>query len=51
MTKIESKDQLIDFIKSGEKNPANFKIGTEHEKFVFNLSNNRPVKYLSLIHI
>ena len=45
MTKIESKDQLIDFIKSGEKNPANFKIGTEHEKFVFNLSNNRPVKY------
>ena len=45
MTKIESKDQLIEFIRSGEKNPANFKIGTEHEKFVFNLSNNKPVKY------
>ena len=45
MVKIESKDQLVEFIKGGEKDPANFKIGTEHEKFVFNLSNNKPVKY------
>ena len=45
MDKIESKNQLIDFISSGEKKIENFKIGTEHEKFAFKLSDKKPVFY------
>ena len=37
MDRIESKEQLIEFIKSGEKKPNQFKIGTEHEKFAFDI--------------
>ena len=45
MEKIESKNQLIDFISSGEKIIKNFKIGTEHEKFAFKLKDKKPVFY------
>ena len=45
MDKIESKNQLIDFISSGEKKIENFKIGTEHEKFAFKLNDKKPVLY------
>ena len=34
---ITSKAQLIDYIAAGEKPPAQWRIGTEHEKFVFDL--------------
>ena len=45
MEKIESKNQLIDFISSGEKIIKDFKIGTEHEKFAFKLKDKKPVFY------
>ena len=45
MDKIESKNQLIDFISSGEKRIEDFKIGTEHEKFAFKLNDKKPVFY------
>ena len=32
---IESRDQLIAHFASGEKPPARWRIGTEHEKFVY----------------
>ena len=51
MERIESKDQLISYIAEGEKKPSDFKIGTEHEKFPFRIDGNKPVSYLSLIHI
>jgi glutamate--cysteine ligase len=42
---IESKDQLIAAIGAGEKPRASWRIGTEHEKFVFTLDGHRPVPY------
>ena len=45
MTKIESKSQLIDILNSGEKNLSDFRIGTEHEKFGFNLQSKKPIYY------
>ena len=45
MTKIESKSQLIDNLNSGEKNLSDYRIGTEHEKFVFNLQSKKPIYY------
>ena len=45
MQRIESKDELIEAISKGEKSPLDFKIGTEHEKFVFNISDFSPVEY------
>ena len=45
MQRIESKDELIEAISKGEKSPLDFKIGTEHEKFVFNIRDFSPVEY------
>jgi len=42
---IESKQQLIDYIASGERSPDDFAIGTEHEKFAFCLDSFKPVPY------
>ena len=33
---IRSKENIIDYFKSGIKEIKNFKIGIEHEKFLFN---------------
>jgi glutamate--cysteine ligase len=40
-----TKDQLIQYFIDGEKIEKNFKIGTEHEKFIFNLYTKKPVEY------
>ena len=32
---VRSRDDLVAWIAEGEKPPANWLIGTEHEKFVF----------------
>ena len=40
-----TKDQLIQYFIEGEKIEKNFKIGTEHEKFIFNLYTKKPVEY------
>ena len=42
---IKSKEHIIEYFKSGIKNDKNFKIGIEHEKFLFNNRNNQRVTY------
>ena len=42
---IKKKEQIIEYFKSGVKGTANFKIGIEHEKFLFNNENNTRVNY------
>ena len=39
------KEHLINWFKEGEKNREDWKIGTEHEKFVFHLNNLERVGY------
>ncbi len=42
---IDKKEQIINYFKSGLKNNKNFKIGIEHEKFLFNNQNNKRIDY------
>ena len=42
---IDSKENIINFFKSGIKEPKNFKIGIEHEKFLFNNLDNKRIDY------
>ena len=42
---IDSKQQLIAYFESGCKPPEAWRIGTEHEKFVFHRSDLRPVSF------
>ena len=39
------KENLINYFSDGEKKEENFKIGTEHEKFLFNLETKKPVDF------
>jgi glutamate--cysteine ligase len=41
-TPIESRTQLVDYLASGEKPAADWRIGTEHEKFGFRLDDLHP---------
>jgi glutamate--cysteine ligase len=45
MTPIETRDELVEWFESGSKPKAKFRIGTEHEKFVFTLADRKPVPY------
>ena len=40
-----NKEDLIKYFKSGEKNKEDYRIGTEHEKFIFHLDTKKPVEY------
>ena len=40
-----SKENLISYFSNGEKKEKNFKIGTEHEKFLFDLKTKKPVDF------
>ena len=42
---IQSKEDLIKPFQNGEKKPSDFKIGTEHEKFVFHIDTLKPVSF------
>ena len=42
---IISKENIIEYFKSGIKDEKDFKIGIEHEKFLFNSKNNRRIDY------
>ncbi|HVO04684.1 MAG TPA: glutamate--cysteine ligase [Candidatus Cybelea sp.] len=42
---ITSKAQLVEYFSSGSKPKSEWRIGTEHEKFVFDLDTLRPVPY------
>jgi glutamate--cysteine ligase len=44
-TPIESRDQLVEAIASGSKPKAEWRVGTEHEKFGFYLADHSPVPY------
>ena len=39
---IQGRDQLVEYIVAGEKSAADWRIGTEHEKFGFRLDDLRP---------
>ena len=45
---INTKEQVIEYFKSGIKQTKDFKIGIEHEKFLFNNISNRRVDYLKV---
>ena len=45
LTPVERRDELVEWIAQGVKPKANFRIGTEHEKFAFTLEGHRPVPY------
>jgi glutamate--cysteine ligase len=45
LTPIERRDELVDWIAHGIRPKAQFRIGTEHEKFAFTLEGHRPVPY------
>ena len=42
---IKNKKQIIEYFKSGIKKTKDFKIGIEHEKFLFNNINNKRIDY------
>ena len=42
---ISSRDELIEYIASGNKPRGDWRIGTEHEKFGFRLDDLRPPTY------
>ncbi len=45
---INSKEQVIEYFKSGIKQTKDFKIGIEHEKFLFDKSSNKRIDYLKI---
>jgi glutamate--cysteine ligase len=45
MMPIETREELIAWIEAGSKPKSQFRIGTEHEKFVFALEGRKPVPY------
>ena len=42
---VRSRDELVAWIAQGEKPQADWRIGTEHEKFVFHSGSLTPVPY------
>ena len=42
---IESRDELAGYLEAGCKPQSEWRIGTEHEKFGFNVTDNSPVPY------
>ena len=45
---INRKEQIIKYFQSGIKDNKNFKIGIEHEKFLFNKKDNKRIDYLKI---
>jgi glutamate--cysteine ligase len=46
---VTHKEHIINYFKSGIKNVKDFKIGIEHEKFLFDLSKNKRVNYPTIL--
>jgi len=40
-----SKEILINYFSSGQKEEENFTIGTEHEKFLFDIKTKKPIDF------
>ena len=45
MNFINKKEDLIDYFNKGSKIKINWRIGTEHEKFLFDINNKNPIPY------
>jgi len=45
MTPIETREELVAWFEAGSKPKSQFRIGTEHEKFVFMVESHNPVPY------
>ena len=45
---IDTKEKIIEYFKSGIKDKKNFKIGIEHEKFLFDKKSNKRIDYLKI---
>ena len=45
MTPIETRDELVTWFEAGNKPKSQFRVGTEHEKFVFTVEGHKPVPY------
>tara|TARA_B100001175_G_scaffold291705_1_gene277028 strand:+ start:4830 stop:6125 length:1296 start_codon:yes stop_codon:yes gene_type:complete len=45
---ITNKEDIITYFKSGIRRKEDFKIGIEHEKFLFNNQNNKRIDYLKI---
>lgn len=45
LTPIDTRDELVAWLAAGEKPPAAFRVGTEHEKFPFTIAGHGPVPY------
>src|SRR5260370_5447904 len=45
MTPIETREELVAWFEAGSKPRSGFRIGTEHEKFVFTVEGHNPVSY------
>ena len=45
MQYIENKKELIEYFLKGSKSKDSWRIGTEHEKFLFDLKNKNPIPY------
>ena len=48
---IDSKSKIIDYFNSGIKADKNFKIGIEHEKFLFDLNTNKRIDYKKILEM
>ena len=46
---ITKKEHLIEYFKSGIKKTDEFKIGIEHEKFIFDLDTNKRINYPKIL--
>ena len=46
---ITHKEHIINYFKSGIRKTKDFKIGIEHEKFLFDQSNNKRVDYPTIL--
>ncbi|MCW5692810.1 MAG: glutamate--cysteine ligase [Pseudolabrys sp.] len=45
MTPLETRDELVAWFEAGCKPKSQWRVGTEHEKFVFTLKDHKPVPY------
>src|SRR6516164_7056194 len=45
MTPIETREELVAWFEAGSKARSRFRLGTEHEKFVFTVEGHNPVSY------
>lgn len=45
MTPVETRDELVAWFEAGNKPKSRFRIGTEHEKFAFDVGRHEPLPY------